>query len=394
MKYDFHRDTYDLVTNSIHNNSVTFLLAPRGTGKTVCLNQLLEELPKAEFFDFKANKGVWEHIPFLRKMDNAIKNNEEKVLLLDEIMYAPHSKSIICEISDSLLEYANDKTKIVITGSNKFALGTCSGKAFGEDAKKIFVDFLSYSEFLRLNDITEISTTTFNKFLYEAVAFHNNPSLKVYLKGCIKEAINLNKQSIVYLFGNDCHLIKGKIEVICDLCYLALFSLHNHISEERFNKTANLQDDIIGYFLKACDGADNKNLARKISNALRQSYSSVIRQKNDVIKQGLLFLNNYGLIKISPVAFDDEEIPDLTAELFHDETKVLFNRDILRTYSLTFNHPMFYVIILKEILKEDMPKSLPAPLLVSIAECYLRGLRHDSAEYKIIERILAKEKKD
>lgn len=141
MKYDFHRDFYDNVVEAINSRmSATFLLGPRGTGKTVCLNQLLEELPKVEFFDFKANKDYDEHLPFIRKMINAIKNNEEKVILLDEIQYAQFPERLIYELEGYLSGYyGNDKTKVVIAGAHSRALQTWAARGFGVATPQIYM---------------------------------------------------------------------------------------------------------------------------------------------------------------------------------------------------------------------------------------------------------------
>ena len=53
MFYDFYRDFYFLVADSIKNNSVTFLLGTRKCGKTVCLHQLNKNGEHTKYIDFK-----------------------------------------------------------------------------------------------------------------------------------------------------------------------------------------------------------------------------------------------------------------------------------------------------------------------------------------------------
>ena len=56
MFYDFYRDFYFLVADSIKNNSVTFLLGTRKCGKTVCLHQLNKNGEHTKYIDFKTNE--------------------------------------------------------------------------------------------------------------------------------------------------------------------------------------------------------------------------------------------------------------------------------------------------------------------------------------------------
>ena len=178
MSYSFCRDFYNLMIDSLQENTVTFLLGTRKCGKTVCLRQLEESVNHAEYTVFKTIPDHNEQIYIFRDILNSIRNNKNKIYLLNEITYVENAEGKICEIASALTELDNTKTKIVFTGSQSVALNAWADRAFAGNAGKISVDFLTYSEFLRYKGLSEHTPDTYNRFLYEVADFYKFKSLE------------------------------------------------------------------------------------------------------------------------------------------------------------------------------------------------------------------------
>lgn len=99
-------------------------------------------------------------------------------------------------------------------------------------------------------------------------------------------------------------MLEDKIDFLVDICYLALSILHNQ--------------------------TDFKFLFE--NDKINKSYSSFRSQNNKTIKQAFIFLEKFKSITITSVTGDS------------------------KSYTISFNHPMFYIQMLKKILgEEDMP---------------------------------------
>lgn len=381
MKYEFHRDFYNLMLDSIDNNSVTFLLGTRKCGKTVCLHQLHDAIPNSQYIDFKTIPNLPDKIDIFRNILDSIKNDKKMTYLLDEITYVPDAEARICEIAGKFSEFHNMKTKVVFTGSQSVALNSWADRAFAGNAGKISVDFLTYPEFLRYKGLNEITPDTYNQFLYEVSDFYKFNSIEDYLKGCMEETVISNTNATNYLFDNDCDLIYDKSDLLVNLCYQTMFTLHNHVNVETFFKDNKLRDSIIGTFHETCRQIGNDAIASKIESSFIGSYNSIKTQDTDTLKQALVFLKKCGLITITSVTRDLENVPDTYRSFRLDKTDVNSKKDLFKKYNITINHPMFYVQILKDVLKEDMPEQLPKNVLGSIMECHARGLLPQGFEF-------------
>ena len=247
MQFSFHRDFYNMVRDTILRNSVSFLLGPLKCGKSVCLRQIHDEIGNSEYVDLKKDAcgDLYKQLEVFDRIFQAIKSNEDRLFLLDEITYVINVEFQIKEMARIFDDYSNNKTKNVITGSQSVALNAWANRAFGIDAGYIDAGFLTYTEFLRYKGLKEISAQTFNAFLYDSVAFHNITSLKEYLTRCIEETYISNDHTTEYIFDNDIFLIEDKIDLLVDLCSQALFPLVNkHIDKK------NLEQALI--FLNQC----------------------------------------------------------------------------------------------------------------------------------------------
>jgi predicted AAA+ superfamily ATPase len=115
MKYEFHRDFYDLVLASINNHSTLFLFGTKMCGKTVCLRQIREELPNSEYIDFK-DYAQNERLKILDRVIADIESDKDVVYLLDGMTSVANYDIEICKIAEAYTDLKNINTKIVFCG--------------------------------------------------------------------------------------------------------------------------------------------------------------------------------------------------------------------------------------------------------------------------------------
>ena len=219
MNYSFKRDFYFEVKKMLDKTNVVFLLGPRKCGKTVCMLQLNEEYSEAEYVNFKIYNEKEAYDKF-DEINEAISSDSKKIFFLDEITYCPSPEIQIYKIADAYTRTANKNTKIIFAGSQSVALDSWGHRAFAGSAGFIRPNFLTYNEWLKYKNITEISEDTYEQYLYGVSDFYNFTTLEDYLKGCLDETIISNNNTSNYLLGNDCHLIDTGIL----LCYFIYFA--------------------------------------------------------------------------------------------------------------------------------------------------------------------------
>lgn len=381
MNYTFFRDFYIEVKESLENHKVNFLFGPRKCGKTVCLLQIENSFPTAEYFNFKVLDYDGKNHLFDR-VNSSIVNNEDKIYLLDEITYANNPEIEINKIALNFTKNPKTKTRILFTGSQSIALEAWAHRAFAGDCGTVRADFLSYPEFLRYKDIKSINENSYNRFLFEAADFCNVHSLREYLEGCLEETIVSNSKSAEYIFDNDCELLEGNVDVLSNLCYLTMFTLQNHASNSFFQKNNKLKDTVVACFRKICNELDGKDVEDKISESFISAYNSIKSVPTKTLKQGLIFLKKCELITLTPVSNNLNIIPNVYNDLINDEGSIDYKEDLFAKYNLCIKYPMFYVLVLKDVLGKDMQKELPRMLLGSIVECHARGLLKNGFEFR------------
>lgn len=380
-KYPFKRDFYKDVVRSISENGATFVLGPRKCGKTVCLTQVRDAYGNAEYVDFK-RKTEREGMEVLSRVQESIENDEDRIYLLDEMTYAPNPEKYVCEIAYLFTENAPRNTRVVFSGSQSLALDKWGHIAFCGSAGFIRTDFLSYAEWLRYKSIEKPSEKSYERFLYETPGFMGVGSMGEYLQGCLEETAISNLNTSNYLFGNDCKLLNA--EILLDVCYATLFTLHNHVSSDTFAKGGYLRKDIVHYFREICKELD---LDERIQNSFVSRYTDYKKMDWQTLEQAFMFLKNCGLITVTPVVNDLENVPDIGRDfrlIAHGgDSNTDFKEGLFRDFNMCIRYPAFYVAILRDILKEQMPDRLPNGLLGSIVECHVRGMLPEiwSAEY-------------
>ena len=380
-KYPFKRDFYEDVVGSIKKNKATFVLGPRKCGKTVCLLQVRDACGSAEYVDFKG-KTEQKSMEVLSRIQKSIEKDEGKVYLLDEITYAPNPEKYICEIAYLFTENNSRNTRVAFSGSQSLALDKWGHIAFCGSAGFIRADFLSYAEYLRYKNVEKPSEESYERFLYETPEFLGFDSMREYLQGCLDETALSNLKTSNYLYGNDCDLLDA--DILLEVCYATLFTLHNHVTSTTFAKGDYLKTDIGFYFGKVCEELD---LDKRIQDSFVGKYKSFRKRDWQTLEQAFLFLRNCGLITVTPVVGDLENIPDMERDfklIAHGgDTRTHFKNGLFRDFNMCISYPAFYVAILRDILKERMPDRLPNGLLGSIVECHIRGMLPErfSAEF-------------
>ena len=213
MQYPFHRDFYHQVKESIKTYPVTVFLGPLRCGKTVCLNQLSDDLKHVRYFDFKTLSDD-ETLGVFDEVLESLGTNTETIFLFDDISYVKNIETELLKIAHAIEGKTEIKTRIVLAGSQIYAVETWVDRAFQEPVGKFKAGFLTYSEYIRYRNLPEPSAEMYEQYVQEAAMFHQIGSLHAYLSECLKETIIANGNTSDYLFLNDCYLVKEHTEYL------------------------------------------------------------------------------------------------------------------------------------------------------------------------------------
>lgn len=377
--YSFKRSFYYDVEKAIKESSVTFVLGARRCGKTVCLHQLEEAFSQSEEFDkviyADAKRSLEDNLSkskFINSVKTAIENNESVLFLIDETTYLNQPDGAIMDIQDAFTSCHNTNTKVVFTGSQSMALDCWGHRAFAGDAVYIEADFLSYPEWLAFKGVSEVSENTYAQFIAGTREFYSNfHSTKEYLRGCLEETVISNHKSLNIIYNNDCSSLND--EMLLDVLYASLISLHNHINYHSFTKKEVLEDTISRFFADEVSkiGDDFK---KRVYDILSSRYENFQNMTAANLIKSLQFLDNCGLITVTPVTEELKIDTYYNKNLLSDFGEKPSKEQLMKDLNICIKYPMFYVDIVQALLKEQMPDKLPNNLLGSIVECHVRGL--------------------
>lgn len=386
----FKRDFYEQVLNTLDNKDVVFLLGPRKCGKTVMLRQFESENSDVRYVDFKAMESSDAKIDLVTEVVKSVLGSKKCYYLLDEVTYMFFPDSEIARIAGAYTQAKalgiKIQTKVIFAGSQSVALEAWGYTAFSTQAAYIRVSFLTYAEWLRYLGLSDINEDTYLRFLFNVSEFYGFSSLEDYLKGCLNETVNSNANSQNYIFGNDCDLIDECL--LSDILYLILFSLHDHVSAINFFKQNALTDKVsyVARQLKLSNPLSRQDIAEMIAKSWLRRYDNVRSVDLATLKQALLFLIRCDLIVATPVISDLDTRINVKYKLERD-TGFKTKREVFSQVNYTIKYPMFYVAVLKEILKSNLTMKLESITLGSIVECHVRGLLPcaDCFEYRDFE---------
>lgn len=384
----FKRDFYYEIKNYLSEYNVVFVLGPRKCGKTFALLQLKENYGEiAEYVDFKGFSEE-ESMEKINAIAESIEKGEDKIYLLDEATYIffPEAEieKIALKYNENNQKEIDSKTKIVFTGSQSLALETWGRLSFCNQAAFVKTSFLTYSEWMKYKNRTDIGEESYLAFLQGTFEFYRDfKSLEDYLSGCLNETVISNSKARNYIRGNACDLVD--VDNLIDILYITLFSLHDQTSAANFFKTNAFADKVvyISRQLKDVNPLSTDDIRDRIAKSCVYKYDNVKALDIEVIKQSFAFLIRIGLVVATPVCSDFEHSLDVLKALEATDSVLKKKEDLFSRVNFTIKYPMFFVEILKEIFKENLPLKLDGYILGSIVECHVRGLLpiHSVFEY-------------
>ena len=384
MSSDFKRDFYHRINDCFNRTNVIFLLGPRKCGKTYCLKQLENNIANTRYIDFKMY-NEYQSMDLFDSIVNSIQKDEAIIYLLDEITYAFMPEREIEKIANTLSVSDNDNTKIVFTGSQSVALKSWGHRSFAGNAEFIETNFLTFPEWLDYVKRNDISEESYLDFLYDVDKFYKFSSLKGYLEGCLDETVISNSKTNNILFNNDCSLIDA--EILLDVLYSTLISLHNSPNAQTFSNRNQLKSEIKYYFRDVLSGNSslNEDVSERVSSILMTRYNSLKAANADTLKQALIFLLKCDLITLTPRTASEDKAINVLKDIMSDDSHINYKTDLFLGINACIKYPMFYIAILKDIFREQMPArdNFPRQLLGGIVECHARGIlpEKDCYEY-------------
>lgn len=341
--YAFKRNFYRDVEKAIGKSSVTFLLGPKGCGKTVCLKQLRDTFSPCDDFEevvyIDAKNGLAsadEKSSFIDGVIKSVYNNEKKLFLVDETTYLERPDIAINCVEDAFTSLRNTNTKVVFAGNPSGALECWGHRAFAGDAVFIRPDLISYPEWLDFKGIAEVSEKTYRQYILGIREFYTDfHTTHEYLQSCLVEAAVSDQRAAEMVLNNYCDGLTA--DKLLDVLYAAL---GDKLSER-------------------CDNYRNMS-----------AYE---------LRQALKFLKDCGIIAVTYISSSFDTKPYVVQDLLSG-ARDFSKSEILGNLKISIKHPMFYVDILKNILKDRLSENL----LYSIAKAHVIGLLPDTGcfEYR------------
>lgn len=382
--YSFKRKLYYDTEKSIENTSVTFLLGPRKCGKTVCLQQINEAYSQSEYYNIK-NMTENEAAVLYNQILNDINNSVDKIYLIDEVTYFDVPEKVIANIAFAAGGNNERKTKVVFAGSQSIALEAWANRAFAGNAKFIYGEFLTYSEWLEYNNTDEVSAKTYNDFLYGVKSFYKDfITLDQYLKGCLEETIQSNLKTSNVIPHNECN--KLNVNILKNVLYAALLAQEDTPSINTFFDRYKILREIRTFMSEPYQAIGSEEVKNRIDNIFAERLASYSSTDMQTFRQALIFLYKCGLITLTNISAETsnyEKVIDIYMDMCNDYDPKIDNKEkLFRDVNISIKYPMFYVEILKEILQEYMPPELTGTMLGGVVECHARGLLPQSNHYE------------
>jgi hypothetical protein len=124
------------------------------------------------------------------------------------------------------------------------------------------------------------------------------------------------------VIGNETSLTEEDADFLIDVCHMALFNQQNHVSAE---------------------------IAQKIRNAFTESYNIIKDTDAEKLRDALYFLRKCGLITISSIASDIENVPDIERCIRTGDGVLGLKDELFRSFTIGISHPLIYMQMMKEI---------------------------------------------
>ncbi|HAJ97802.1 MAG TPA: hypothetical protein DCO72_08715 [Ruminococcus sp.] len=379
MMYPFRRSFFYDVQKAIERTAVTFILGARKCGKTVCMNQLADDYQTSELFDNVYYVDVKNDCPRLKdkislkkRIINDIDNNRKVLYLIDEATYLDAPDVTIGQIRNAYSRQGGRNTRIVFAGSQSRALEYWGKSEFSGFSSFVNPTFLSYAEWLTWKGFTEISEETYFQFIRGTREFYCDfVSIKDYLYGCLDETVKSNNNAENFVPENDCSGLTD--DMLLDVLYATLFSLHNSGTYFSFSKPDSLSRKLITYFSELFSISEDL-IEAYAKDILKERYANLKSMTSYDLKKALHFLDSCGLITITPQVSNINEPLHLDGKIAIPETGKITKEEIFARNNICIAYPMFYVDIMEQILGNTLTDAMPHKILGSIVECHVRGL--------------------
>lgn len=382
-KKPFYRNIFykceEFILTSIKHFCI--LIGQRKTGKTFCLKQLEDKYMNAKYFNFKNidNENEQENI-----IQMICEDNTDTIYLLDEITYLKHYDTKMFILAEVFTyNKRNSKIKIIITGSQHLAIDYFASLAFATDANYIKTNFLTFPEWLRYKEIKEesIVENNYKDYLLNSCEFSKIEDNYMYLKYCIDETITSTYNSARIIYPQDC--VEGiELDEIFTVAYCALLSLHDSENYDTFIKFEDKLEKVKHFFNSL--NTDNKISTEEFNNAVNNTiiaqlkkikYMTIFKFRiilRVLLKADLIVITHLGT---SP----DNLIKDWLKR--DNPSPIETCTDFFKLYNITFKYPLFYINIIKDLVKNlngvTLEDLITPPLLGSIVKCHIRGLLAD-----------------
>lgn len=275
MILDFKRDIYYRVLSALEERAVVFLYGARNTGKTICLKQLADTLPDAEYYDFKTMEKL-KCYSLTHRIEECVIAREPRTFLIDNPAYLTQCDSVI-----EGLEYAFDElydldenalgsTRVVFAGGPPKAMRYWANKYFGDYALRIVSEFPDYPEWLRFYGASDTPESR-ERFLSGENGLNADfMSFDGFLNGCIEESRVADSNALNIIFGNESDLLDART-----LKTILLAALKEELGDKLEENAA-------------------------VSEYLPEYLNVFAALPPETLKQGYNFLEQWGLLTPSP----------------------------------------------------------------------------------------------
>lgn len=380
MLSKFKRDFYKDILDGIRHSSVTFILGPRKCGKTYAMLQMQEENADAEYIDAKASPYTEDAATeLLRRILTSIKNNQNKVYLIDEITYFESPERFLSHLYKVCNYSPMTNTRVVVTGSQSPALNFWEGKYFCGCCGIVKADFMNYAEWMSFKNYETPTEENYLEFLCTSPAFYEFGDMRHYLEGCITETIQTNEKAYSTIRNNSVDNLNA--DILFDIMFCALVNIHIGAPYSEFIG----KQQIDNHFPDIAEEMKNKIIT--LAEGHYQNLHSLSRQ---TLKEALVFLYRHELISFTwqdttcrhPYIATDirsDNFPEFTRD--DDGKFVNYNDELFSSLCVYIKHPMLYVALLQSVFGKNMPSDIPEVLLENIVECHVRSLLPESGQY-------------
>lgn len=382
----FHRKIYYQCKDFLDNckKHVCFLYGPRKIGKTVCLHQIEDDY-NALFFNMKS--FVNDSDKYFEILD-AVKNEVNNVIIVDEVTYIEMPEYFISELADYYTKNINSKVKVIITGSQSYAVQKYGNSLFGCSALYIRSSFIDFEEWLvyrgkikSYGDKYCATECDYIDYVKNSRDFSGVTNNREYLCQCIDETIQSEQKSI-YLMDGLASVNAGELDNITAVAYSVLIKLHNRCSAKTFVDFPGLfkciRHDFNRGVLNNNEKINEEEFNNAINSAVINNIGIVSKLNIDKLQDYLLFLLQCDFIVITKKSNKVEDSDVMGWLLSGEDIGIKDTFDFFNNYCITFKYPLFYYNILVEIasyltnvLADDL---LSNAIYGSMVECHVRGL--------------------